>query len=442
LPYRRIVSAAAVDATVEQFLHLHGLSLADVEVAHRLHAEGKLTESLAPTTRATLGDLLDLYERERLAHLAPESQSRYRKVVLDFVRFVGASCSGGFPPPAGSRSDDPEVRRLEHQGRQTSLNELRPGLIDAFLHARLVRRPGWHHPKPQGDPRKVHRATFDLTYAVLRGLIRLAETTYLDGKRLMPPKPKDWLPDRDGPRPYFTVDQARRLVAHAAVRPSQDGDGRADGRRRSMRYAQRTRIILRFLFGTGARIAEAVRARVADLNFTDREITIRGGKGRGGELRPYTVPLLADLELDLRRWVEADRPDLLRRFRQADEGWLFPALVRPGPVSVESLTKTLRRLFGELRRELATEGADLYFDGWTPHSTRHSYAKWLHEAGCDIVAISRALNHASLDTTQLYLERLLQEYWSEIRRLHPLGAVRRRDLEEASVSWIRSSRRT
>lgn len=146
----------------------------------------------------------------------------------------------------------------------------------------------------------------------------------------------------------------------------------------------RNRALLELLYGSGARISEAVGLDRDDL---DLEVGTALLRGKGGKDRIVPVGSYARDALDA----------YLVRGRQAlvGAGRGTPALflnARGGRLSRQSAWTVLRG---------AAERAGL---GTTvsPHTLRHSFATHLLDGGADVRVVQELLGHASVTTTQVY----------------------------------------
>ena len=153
---------------------------------------------------------------------------------------------------------------------------------------------------------------------------------------------------------YFTAAQLERLLAV----PDRDA---AKGRRD---FA-----LLCFFVYTGARIDEAHRCAVEDVDLESGRVLLHG---KGG--RDRWVPVALPLATAMQRHLD-DRPEAQKRSP------LFP-----------SCTKTINR---RLLAACAEAGLPLY----TAHALRHSCATLLFSKKAPLVSISRILGHRSVQTT-------------------------------------------
>ena len=175
----------------------------------------------------------------------------------------------------------------------------------------------------------------------------------------------------------------------------------------------------RLLYGTGLRLMEALRLRVKDIDFEQRAIIVREGKGAHDRLvmlpAALEQPLRAHLALAHTLW-QADRASnaapvqlphaLERKYPRAGLSWswfwVFPASLpsqdpRGAGVRRHHLhDQTFQRAF---RRALAQAGLD---KPASPHTLRHSFATHLLQSGYDIRTVQELLGHADVSTTMIY----------------------------------------
>jgi integrase/recombinase XerD len=156
--------------------------------------------------------------------------------------------------------------------------------------------------------------------------------------------------------------------------------------------ALRDRALLEVLYGTGARISEAVGLDVDDLDLVDGTVLLRG-KGSKERLVPVGSYAVEAVEAYLTR----ARPDLVSAVAstRATSGSVGGALflnARGGRLSRQSAWAVLVR---------AAERAGVTADV-SPHTLRHSFATHLLDGGADVRVVQELLGHASVTTTQIY----------------------------------------
>jgi site-specific recombinase XerD len=204
--------------------------------------------------------------------------------------------------------------------------------------------------------------------------------------------------DRPGrrPRKLAQTTVARKLAAvrslvRATLGPSRVPDLAVSGRRRRRlphaprppetdallaeveaedALGLRNRALLELVYSAGLRAQEAVDLTLADVDFEQEHVHVRG---KGGKER--VVPLGEEASYHLRRYLERARPQLAR----GAENVLFLS-ARGRPLD----TSSLRRLLPN------------------PHRLRHAFATHLLEGGADLRTIQELLGHSSLSTTQVY----------------------------------------
>ncbi len=148
--------------------------------------------------------------------------------------------------------------------------------------------------------------------------------------------------------------------------------------------ALRDRALLELLYGTGARISEAVGLDIDDLDLTDDSVLL---SGKGGKQR--RVPVGSYAAKALSTYLVQARPDLAGGGRGTPRLFLNS---RGGSLSRQSAWVVLRT---------AAERAGLTA-GISPHTLRHSFATHLVEGGADVRVVQELLGHASVTTTQIY----------------------------------------
>ena len=174
------------------------------------------------------------------------------------------------------------------------------------------------------------------------------------------------------------------------------------------------------LYGSGLRLMECVRLRVADIDFDYKSIRVwngKGGKHRVVTLADELLPLIKQQIVIVERYLQNDLlnplfsgvwlPYRLReKFPKAcnDINWqyLFPS----ARLSIDPDSKDLRRHHiseSILQRHVkkAANAAGLE-KSVSPHTLRNSFATHLLQSGADIRTVQDQLGHTDLRTTQIY----------------------------------------
>lgn len=109
-------------------------------------------------------------------------------------------------------------------------------------------------------------------------------------------------------------DQARdrRLLPEelARVRAALAGEKRPD-RERALTKDHEFALFFELILNTGLRLFEAYRLRVESVDIAGRFLRVDGSKGRGGVVKPRTVPIVRDLVEPLRDAIKDRRPEEL-----------------------------------------------------------------------------------------------------------------------------------
>ena len=157
----------------------------------------------------------------------------------------------------------------------------------------------------------------------------------------------------------------------------------------------RDRGLLEFLYGSGARISEAVGLTPGALDFEDRSVLLRG---KGGKQR--RVPIGSYAIAALEAYLVRSRPALAVRSPVPRQVFLN---ARGGVLSRQSAWGIVSAAAG---RAGVTDVS--------PHTLRHSFATHLLEGGADVRVVQELLGHASVTTTQIYthvtIDRLREVY--------------------------------
>jgi len=198
-------------------------------------------------------------------------------------------------------------------------------------------------------PRKLAPTTIGRKLAAVRAFLRHALGPERVPDASFAPRRPRRLPD--APRPHEVDDELDAL----------DGDEP---------LAIRNRALVELVYSAGLRSQEAVDLDLADLDFEQEHVHVRG---KGGKER--VVPLGEEASHRLSTYLRETRPQLARGAENA----LFLSL-RGRRLD----TSTLRRLLPH------------------PHRLRHAFATHLLEGGADLRTIQELLGHSSLSTTQMY----------------------------------------
>jgi integrase/recombinase XerD len=169
----------------------------------------------------------------------------------------------------------------------------------------------------------------------------------------------------------------------------------------------RDRALLELLYGTGARISEAVGLAVDDVDRGQAAVRLAG---KGGKER--VVPVGSYALRAVEEYLVRARPALAANGRGGVRGGALFLNVRGGPLSRQSAWAILRS--AAERAGQGAGGAEL--SAMSPHTLRHSFATHLLDGGADVRVVQELLGHASVTTTQVYtlvtVDRLREVYAS------------------------------
>ena len=138
------------------------------------------------------------------------------------------------------------------------------------------------------------------------------------------------------------------------------------------------RLILKMLYGCGLRVSEAVNIKKEDLNFDEKLVHVKLGKGKKD--RFVKIPESAKEELEAYCILSNDKI-------------LFPSN-RGGKLTKKTIGKIV---------ENAGKKAGIKKRVY-PHLLRHSFATHLLESGTDLRIIQKLLGHSDIKTTQIYTQ--------------------------------------
>ncbi|MFA5175506.1 MAG: site-specific tyrosine recombinase/integron integrase [Patescibacteria group bacterium] len=137
------------------------------------------------------------------------------------------------------------------------------------------------------------------------------------------------------------------------------------------------KLLLGLIYSSGLRVGEVIRVKVRDLNFFEKLLSVRQGKGNKDRITVLSDKVASVLE----KYVKN---------KDADD-FVFES-ERGGKLTERSAQKVFSdalRVSG-VKRKVSC------------HSLRHSFATHLLENGTDIRYIQELLGHAKLQTTQIY----------------------------------------
>jgi len=191
--------------------------------------------------------------------------------------------------------------------------------------------------------------------------------------------------------------------------------------------ALRDRVLLLFLYNTGARVQEVADLRVGDLDLAPPPRVRLHGKGD----KWRTCPLWEHTAHELRQLLD-------QRTARTPDAPVF-ASRQSRPLTRFGIYKLVRRH----TRQLKTNPAE--HRRISPHVFRHTTAVHLLEAGVEINVIRGWLGHVSLDTTNRYAEINTRAKEAALRMCEPpvgvSGALPLKPVwrtDESLLAWLNS----
>ncbi len=184
-------------------------------------------------------------------------------------------------------------------------------------------------------------------------------------------------------------------------------------------------LVAELLYGAGLRLTECLRLRVKDIDFEQRTILVRDGKGRKDRVTMLPTHVEARLREHLATVRRMHAKDLLagagfvelpyalaRKYPNAATSWPYQWVFPAARTYVESTTQQRRRhhvhqtVVQKAVREAVVAAGITKAAGC--HTFRHSFATHLLEDGYDIRTIQELLGHNDVTTTMIYTHVLNQ----------------------------------
>jgi site-specific recombinase XerD len=147
----------------------------------------------------------------------------------------------------------------------------------------------------------------------------------------------------------------------------------------------RDRAIFSTIYGSGLRLCEIVRLRVADIDSPNMRVFVHQGKG--GKDR-YTLLSQSNLEI-LREYWRQYRPN-------HPDGYLFLSRDKRKQIHWRTIQDAMKR---HLKNAGITQS-------YTVHTLRHCFATHLLENGVDVCRIKQLMGHTHIQSTTFYLHLL------------------------------------
>lgn len=156
----------------------------------------------------------------------------------------------------------------------------------------------------------------------------------------------------------------------------------------------REKALVDFLFSTGCRVSECAGVRLSDINWNNRSVNIRHGKGD----KHRVVYFNSESELTLKEYLKT---------RDDDTDALFVGMRRPHrALGAEALESIIRKI-------ATRSGIKVY-----PHKLRHTFATMGLNGGMPLHQLQALMGHSRADTTLIYAKINQDDLQMEHQRVY------------------------
>ncbi|HXH13343.1 MAG TPA: integron integrase [Alphaproteobacteria bacterium] len=179
------------------------------------------------------------------------------------------------------------------------------------------------------------------------------------------------------------------------------------------------RLMAKLLYGSGLRLMECLRLRVKDLDFAQRQIIVRDGKGLEDRVTMLPESLIIPLQEHLAHVKRIHAQDvahgvapvylpsaLARKYPHAGRLWIWQYVFPSDRLSKDPRTGILRRHHmseSTLQKAVSQAGRSAGLNKRVGcHTLRHSFATHLLQQGYDIRTVQELLGHKDVKTTMIY----------------------------------------
>ncbi len=179
------------------------------------------------------------------------------------------------------------------------------------------------------------------------------------------------------------------------------------------------RLMAQLLYGSGLRLIECIRLRVKDIDFAQRQIIVRDGKGGKDRVTMLPASIVQPLQEHLQRVKRLHDQDLARgygtvhlpyalerKYPNANREWSWQYVFPSDRLSTDPRSgKTQRHHLDESGLQKAVRQAAQRANIHKPvgcHTFRHSFATHLLQNGYDIRTVQELLGHKDVKTTMIY----------------------------------------
>jgi integron integrase len=179
------------------------------------------------------------------------------------------------------------------------------------------------------------------------------------------------------------------------------------------------KVMVQIMYGSGLRLMEVMRLRVKDLDFANRQIIVRDGKGENDRVTMFPDILLEPLRLHIQQVRAQHELDLAigfgtvylpyaleRKYPNASREFAWQYVFPAAELSIDPVSGLRQRHhWNESGVQKAIKHAARLAridKPVSPHTFRHSFATHLLENGYDIRTVQELLGHKDVKTTMVY----------------------------------------
>jgi len=184
----------------------------------------------------------------------------------------------------------------------------------------------------------------------------------------------------------------------------------------------RNRAVFELMYSSGLRISEVVKIKLADIDLSERILTVQG---KGGKDR--YVPFSETAAIFLKAYIDGERKEFIKRVSREARDRLF--LSHMGAMG----SHAVRKCFDDTLKKIG-----LKRDNLTPHSIRHSCATHLLEAGADVRYVQELLGHEDIETTVKYTHLMIKKHKKAYKSSHPRENEYFEEIDEEYLKGIES----